>query len=81
MGNWIVEFHTDAVFSILWCCEFLQLRRFFFIKWNKMKKKSDFKEFLGSFLKIKIIKLLTSRPRHYLGHPCDHTFVKKLQPT
>jgi hypothetical protein len=70
----------------MWLFQFCDVVNFcnlgdFFSSMKQNEKKSDFKEFLGSFLKIKIIKLLTSRPRHYLGHPCDRTFVKKLQPT
>jgi hypothetical protein len=79
MGNWSISIHCRIPY---WCgffqfCDVVNFCAIFFHQMKRMEKKSDFKEFLGSFFRIKIIKLLTSRHWHYLGHPCDHTVEKK----
>ncbi len=67
------------------CASFYNLMNFIFFE-NEKKKKKKKKNcgFLGifwPFFEMKITKLTTFRPRHFLVCHCNSTFVKMLQPT
>ncbi len=64
------------------CGKLLQLGEFCLSENETENQKFvKFRVFLGPVFEIKIIKLVPSRPRHFLGHHLWQHFVNLLQPT